>query len=595
MDKSQYLYGFNDTVLKNSNNKIGYLISYTGNIVNDVASIPNSKAIALTPHIAAAFIDPEYDSTFSSLKNKLILEPFVQYILTDISPLDSGNISQFSEGFPLDLTGTGVVVTIIDTGIDYTNKEFIREDDTSRILAIWDQSDNLGTPPATMGYGSEYSNEQINGALKESLNGKNPLELVPEIDTLGHGTECAGIIGARGYGEVKGAAPNCDFVVVKLRVVDTIPSSSSNSTSTPIFSNVDIATAMRYALEYRSQLNRPMVIFLPVSTNLGGHDGSRPIEELINYYSFETNVIFAVGTGNQGNSQTHFSGKINSTNETSTIEIQIAPNQDILYASIWANYPDKLSLGIISPSGQVVQKIPVKISQQETLNFIYEKTTVTIQYFFPIITSGNQSILVHFNKPSPGIWKIIVYGDYIVNGTFNTWMSQRPISKPGTFFLNSDNFTTLVIPSTARSAICTGFYNQNDNSLDTSSGVGFTKDGRIKPELTAGGVNVLTTAPNNKTAVISGSSAATAVLAGAITLLLQWAIIDRNLPTISPEVVKALLVRGTRKRSTDIYPNPYTGYGLLDLLGTFNAIRGIYNTPSNSSLLRPNNNDEGDV
>ena len=112
MDKSQYLYGFNDTVLKNSNNKIGYLISYTGNIVNDVASIPNSKAIALTPHIAAAFIDPDYDSTFSSLKNKLILEPFVQYILTDISPLDSANISQFSEGFPLDLTGTGVVAAI---------------------------------------------------------------------------------------------------------------------------------------------------------------------------------------------------------------------------------------------------------------------------------------------------------------------------------------------------------------------------------------------------------------------------------------------------------------------------------------------------
>ena len=597
MSQFKYMQEVHDNVIKNSNNKIGYLINYVGVLDNIMTPIPNSIIIPLTPYIAAVFIDANYESTFLSLKNIIIIESFVEYILTDISPLDSANITQFTEGFPLDLTGTGVVVGLIDTGIDYTNKEFIREDDTSRILSIWDQSNNLGTPPTVMGYGSEYNNEQINAALKESLNGKNPLDLVPEIDTLGHGTKCAGIIGARGYGEVRGAAPNCDFVVVKLRVVDTIPSESGNPPTIPLYSNVDIATAMRYLVEYRSKIKRPMVIFLPVSSNFGGHDGGRPLETLINYYSFESNVIFAVGTGNQGNSQTHFSGKINSTNESSTIEVQIGPNQNYLYVDIWCRFPDKLSIGMISPSGQVIEKIPVKISQQETLNFIYEKTTVSIQYFFPITTTGDQSILIYFNKPSPGIWKIVAYGDYIVNGEFNAWMSQRPISKPGTFFLNSDNLITLTIPSTARSAMCTAFYNQNDNSLDINAGVGFTVDGRIKPELTSGGVNVLTTAPNNKTAIISGSSAGTAVLTGAITLILQWAIVDKNLPTIAPEVIEALLTRGTKKRSTDIYPNPYTGYGLLDLLGTFNAIRGIYNTSDNSKLLRTinKNNENVDV
>lgn len=594
MKVTKYLHKVNSNVIKNSNNKNGYLINYTGEIDKIISSIPNSFAIPLTPYVAAAFIDPNYESTFLSLQNIELIEPFVEYILTEVSPLESSNITQFNEGFPIDLTGTGVVVGLIDSGIDYTNKEFLREDGTSRILSIWDQSDSSGTAPPGLGYGSEYNNEQINQAIKEGLNGKSPFELVPEIDTLGHGTKCAGIIGARGYGDVKGAAPNCDFLIVKLRVVDTI-TSLSDTTTTPIFSNVDIATAMYYLIQYRALTQRPMVVFLPVSSNFGGHDGKRPIEELIDYYSFESNVIFAVGTGNQGNSQTHYYGKINSTSEISNIDVQIGPNQNYLYVHIWSTYPDKISIGMISPSGQVIPKIPVKISQQETLNFIYEKTNVSIQYFFPISSSGNELILIYFEKPTPGVWRIILYGDYIVQGTFNAWMSQRPISKVGTFFLNSDNFVTLTIPSTSYSSICTGFYNQNNDSLEINSGVGFTIDNRVKPNLTTGGVNMLTIAPNNKTAVITGSSVATAVLAGAIALILQWAVVNKNLPTISAEIVKAMLLLGTKKRSKDIYPNPYAGHGLLNLIGTFNALRGIYNTPSSSSLLRPNNIDNPDM
>ena len=594
MKITKYLHKVNSNVIKNSNNKNGYLINYTGEIDKIISSIPNSFAIPLTPYVAAAFIDPNYESTFLSLQDIELIEPFVEYILTEVSPLESSNITQFNEGFPIDLTGTGVVVGLIDSGIDYTNKEFLREDGTSRILSIWDQSDSSGIAPPGLGYGSEYNNEQINQAIKEGLNGKSSFELVPEIDTLGHGTECAGIIGARGYGDVKGAAPNCDFLVVKLRVVDTI-TSLSDTTTTPIFSNVDIATAMYYLIQYRTLTQRPMVVFLPVSSNFGGHDGKRPIEELIDYYSFESNVIFAVGTGNQGNSQTHYSGKINSTSEISNIDVQIGPNQNYLYVHIWSSYPDKISIGMISPSGQVIPKIAVKISQQETLNFIYEKTNVAIQYFFPISSSGNELILIYFEKPTPGVWRIILYGDYIVQGNFNAWMSQRPISKVDTFFLDSDNFVTLTIPSTSYSSICTGFYNQNNDSLEINSGVGFTIDNRVKPNLTTGGVNMLTTAPNNKTTLITGSSVATAVLAGAIALILQWAVVNKNLPTISAEIVKAMLLLGTKKRSKDIYPNPYAGHGLLDLLGTFNAIRGIYNIPSSPSLLRPNNIDNPDM
>lgn len=553
-----------------------YLIHYSGNLRANLSSIPGTAIIPLTPYIAAITIDEQYESQLSEINSISVLEPEIPYILTDISPLESANISQFTEGTPINLTGTGVVVGLIDTGIDYTNNEFLREDDTSRILTIWDQSDSSGTAPPSMGFGSEYSNDDINRAIAEFRAGKDPASIVPERDTIGHGTECAGIIGARGQGEIKGAAPNCEFAVVKLRVLNTLTTDATGTSSIPLYSNVDIATAIIYLIDFRQRINRPMVVFLPVSSNYGGHDGGRPIEEIIDFYSFSASVFFAVGTGNQGNSQTHASGKIPTTNDSTNIQLQVGANQPTLNLSIWCNYPDKMSVGITSPSGQVVSRIPAKIFQRNSLNFLYEKTTVDVTYFFPIITTGNETIDINFTRPAQGIWRITLYGDYIVNGTYNGWISQRPISRPGTLLLDSDNFSTITIPSTSQNSITTAFYNQNTNSLVDTSGVGYTTDNMIKPDLTAGGINVQTTTINNRTTTISGSSAATAVLAGAMTLLLQWAITDKNLLNISSEIMKALLIEGTRKRDTDTYPNPYSGYGQLDLKGTFDAIRNIY-------------------
>lgn len=569
------------------NNPESFLVYYTGNIYNTMSSIPRSTVILITPYIAAIFVEPEYVENLSDISGISILEPNIPYILTDTSPLDSANITEFTHGFPIDLNGSGVIITIIDTGIDYLNKEFINEDDTSRVVAIWDQTDNSGTPPPNISYGSEYSQEQINAAIRANAEGNNPYDIVPEKDTQGHGTKSAGIIAARGYGSVRGAAPNCELLVVKLKPQDFIQTNTADpSSSIALYSNVDISIAIKYAVDYRDKVNKPMVVFLPVSSNYGGHDGGRPMEEIIDYYSFISNIIFAVGTGNQGNSQTHVSGVIPSTSDTAVIELQVSENQPDFSISIWANPPDKLSIGITSPSGQVIPRIPVKLFQQETLKFIYENTTAQVNYFFPNLLNGNESVNIKFFNIASGIWKITIFGDYIVNGIFNSWITQRPITRPGTLLLNSDNSTTITIPSTSNSAIATSFYNQNDNTLVQSSGVGYTTDNRIKPDLSAGGINVLTTNTNNRTTTISGSSAATAVLAGAIALILQWSVVDGNLPNISNEVVRALLIRGTSKEIMSTYPNPFLGYGLLNLLGTFDAIRGIYRSSDILNLAR---------
>jgi len=557
---------------------ISYRVYYSGDLISPISKIPQASVVILSPYDAVIFVKRGYESLITSLPNINILEPENDYILTEVSPIESANITQFTEGEPLFLTGTGVIVGIVDTGIDYLNKEFIREDDTSRILSIWDQTDNTGTPPTSIGYGSEHSNSQINEALKVNREGGDPYTVVPERDIDGHGTHSAGIIGARGYGDVKGAAPNCDFIVVKLRPFGTFevtPGNPSDNIST--YRNTDIAIATFYLFEQRKIYNRPMVIFLPVSAQIGGHDGTNPLEQLIDYYSYISDITFALGTGNQGNSQTHASGTLEFSGDKASVDLQVGNNQSSLFMSIWSYFPDKLSFNLTSPSGQVTAEIPARIDQVTEINFIYENTTVVVNYFFPKILSGDEQIRFSFTDMSPGIWKITILGNYIVNGNYNVWISQRPLSRPGTLLLNSDNFTTLAIPSTSHYAITTACYNQSTNTIWEKSGVGFTALNNIKPEITCGGINVLTTSLNNTTTTVSGSSAATAVLAGAIALLYQWGIVDRNLPNMSSEIIKAFLIRGTRKRPGEGYPSPYWGYGILDMRGVFDAIRGIYN------------------
>jgi subtilisin family serine protease len=573
------------TQLASPSQYTSYIVYYSGDIASSISAIPQASVVILNPYIAVIFVEVGYEDLIASLPNVNIIEPPNDFILTQLSPLQTSNIVQFTEGNPIDLTGTGVIVGTIDTGIDYLNIEFTREDETSRILSIWDQTNNNGTGPPGINYGSVYSQEQINAAIKLSKEGGDPYSIVPVIDTNGHGTACAGIIGARGYGEVKGAAPNCDFIAVKLRPKREITDiASPSSPSIPVYRNTDIATAMLYLIQERNKYERPMVIFLPVSSNLGAHDGTNSLEELIDYYSFAYTVTFALGTGNQGNSQTHTSGYIKNTGETSSVELSVGLNQGDLNIAIWCAYPDKMSLGLTSPSGQVIARVPVKIGQSTTLNFLYENTTTRLVYYFPEIVSGNQLIYLSFSNIAPGIWTINLFGDYIVNGSFNVWIDQRPLSKPGTALLNPDNFTTLTIPSTSNLAITTAFYNQNTNTIGSNSGVGFTVNNKIKPELTCGGVNVLTTGLNNTTTTISGSSAATAVLTGAVALFYQWSVTDRNIPLVSSESIKTFLIRGTRKRPNEAYPNEYWGYGILDMLGVFDAIRGIYNQ---QDLLAP--------
>ncbi|MEG0774279.1 S8 family peptidase [Clostridium sp.] len=574
-------------------NYVSFIVEYSGDIKTLLEPADFAYGIPVTPIYAVIFLEATKLPLLKQVAPQLILiEPPTVYILSELSPLTTSNIVPFSEGEPFYLTGNGVLVGIIDSGIDYLNKEFTREDGKTRITRIWDQTDSTGTPPLDLVMGSEYNSEDINKALEAFNGGGDPYTIVPEKDVVGHGTEIAGIIGARGFGEVKGAAPDCEFLIVKVNpFIGQLTDELGDLPDIPVYQDTYISLGIKYLIDTQAKIKKPLVIILPFSSNYGGHDGSSAIERIVDYFSSTYKVTFVTGNGNEGQAGTHTSGIINTTGSIQTVEFQIGTNQRSITLTFWCSYPDKVSVGLVSPSGQIIPRIAIKPNEKREVEFIFEKSMATISYFYPENRTGDENVLINIRNVAPGIWKLNLYGDYIVSGIYNIWMNQRAFLSPETRFLEPTNNTTLTIPSTSKRIISTAYYNQTTGGIGEFSGFGYTRDGRIKPDITSGGVNVLTTTVGGGTTTVTGSSAATAVLTGAVALLLQWGIVEGNDIDMHGVTIKSYLIRGARERPDEEYPNPVWGYGTLDLLGVFEALRSLKENryalnSSNFSLMR---------
>jgi subtilisin family serine protease len=466
---------------------------------------------------------------------------------------------------------------MLDTGIDYLNKEFMTEDNKTRIIEMWDQTVQDGPPPQGFPYGTRYTREQINEAISAKSRGENPYAIVPEQDTIGHGTGVAGIAGAGGRAGVTGAAPDREFIVVKLKEVNpaVLAQFPKIETTAPQYQTSDVLMALKYLYESQLRLDKPMVVCVALGSNYGGHDGSGRVERYIDSFAFRSEIVVVGGTGNEGDAANHASGVFTQSGETRIIELQVADDQGGIEVNLWFNRPDKISVGIISPSGEALERVPEQITVISGFKFTLEGTSISILYDYQFDITGDEHVSIDFSNIKGGIWQIVLIGDYIVDGRYHAWTYQKFFLRPGTKFLSPNPYTTLTNPSTSREIIVTSYYNQDNNTAVATSGRGFTRDGRVKPSVATGGINVLTTKPGGGTTTVSGSSAATAVLAGAVALIGQWGIVNGNNPTIYSPKINTFLISGTRKRPGDIYPNPVWGYGILDLVEVFENIRSL--------------------
>lgn len=489
--------------------------------------------------------------------------------LLDRAAMEAAGIIQVQQQPYLDLRGRGVLIGIIDTGIDYTQKVFTYEDGTSKIQFIYDQT-VIGTPPAGFFIGVEYTNAQINEALRS----ENPFSIVPQRDTSGHGTFLASVAAGRELDDFIGAAPDAELVVVKLKKarpyyleVMNVPPEQENA-----FESNAIMVGVEYVLEKARQLGKPVVICLGVGSNFGSHDGFGLFEEYLEGVSNLRGVCLCTSAGNESQARHHTQGQLTAKGEMQNIDVKVGEVAASTQISIWSSAADRISVSVRSPTGELISRVPAKSGTRVVFPLVLEKAKVGVDYFFPVEGSGAQLTIIRLFDPTPGIWTITVHGDIVLDGTYNAWLPLTGFVSPGIEFLTATPYTTIVTPATMFGSIVCGAYDFVNKSLYPNSSWGPTRTPTMSPDLVSPGVEVGGYYPQGF-GTMDGTSVAAAITTGASALLMQWGVVDRNDAAMSTYQIRAYLLRGCDRPETMTFPNYKWGYGSLNLMQTFNLMR----------------------
>ena len=569
-----------------------YLIEYRGNFKEEIDSVDYAVGTILTDTLGIISVfEDDINKLIKSVPSIVYIDFRTLLVLQDISPEYVDNINNIKINPYLNLTGKDVIVGVVDTGIDYLNEEFIRPDGTSRILLLWDQTiDNTDEENPEMYIGKIYNNSQINEAIALKIAGGDPYSVVPSKDEIGHGTKVCGIIGARGYSQkFKGIASQCSFIIVKLAQSANIKKQLLENlvTDVPAYDISELCSAINFlSNSFYNFPGKPMVIYIGVGFTEGSHDGTSLLSRYISSVGSVKGICIVSGVGNEGNSQGHAVGYISSVGSSSVQQLKIPVERKLFRISIWVQKPNKVSLRVISPTDESSQIIKPKLNIIEFLKFIFIDTEFTVTYRTPDNFTGHEMIHLFFKDIKPGIWKIELIGEYIINGRYDIWLPPHAILPKDLVFLTPNQFNTITIPSTANNTIAVSYYGSN-NAVLASSGKGFATSNMynrgIRPDIATIGTNIITTQPSGGTALISGSSAASAIITGACALLLEWGIVRGNDKSMYSRKIRSYLIYGTTKNPIYKFPNRDLGYGVFNLLGTFNVIAQLYNNIRSSA------------
>ncbi len=467
---------------------------------------------------------------------------------------------------PFSLSGEGVLIAIIDSGIDYSHPAFRKEDGTTRILALWDQS-IPGNPPKGYRSGTEYTEEEINQALQYPK-GPQRENIVPSKDISGHGTAVAGVAAGNGAGseggQYKGIAPKSSLLVVKM--------GKSQEGGFP--RTIELMEGVDYAIKKALEYKLPVVVNISFGNSYGPHDGTALVERFLDDISNYWKTVICVGSGNEGNSAGHTEGVLKEGKEQE-IEVGIQKLETSVNIQVWKEYVDTIEVSVISPSGEIAGPFKSYLGPQR---FVIGGTELLIYYGEPGPYSVKQEIYIDFlpveTYLDSGIWKIKLTPGKLVTGVYKMWLPTQSVLNAGTAFLLPASENTLTIPSTARRVITVGAYNSLTFSYADFSGRG-TEEITIwndlqKPDVAAPGVGIVSTAVSGGYSTYTGTSFATPFVTGAAALLMEWGIGRGNDPYLYGEKVKAYIRKGAQKLAGyDKWPNNQLGFGTLCIRENF--------------------------
>lgn len=474
----------------------------------------------------------------------------------------------------LQLRGKGILIGFLDSGIDYTSEIFRSLDGTTRIAAIWDQTIQSGSPPKGFAYGTEYTREEINAALKSG----DPSAVIPTADETGHGTYAASLAAgsADPAEQFLGAAPEASIAMVKIKQVKQylrdyyfIPS------DTVCYQETDLMLGLKYLNDLADSLGLPLVVCITFGSSMGGHIGTLPLPSLIDSYSTLASHISVVGVGNEADKRHHYYHVITDPDDTQTVEIRVGENVRGFSLELWTDIPNIFSISIISPSGENTSRIPFRVGTSAEIDFLFERTKVSVDYRLLVEKTTSELVFFRFDAPAAGIWKIVVEPLSLIDGPFHMWLPLTEFLGGEVYFLESDPYYTLTNPANTSSPVIVSYYDGNTDAVSQTSGRGYTRTQIISPDIAAPGINIKGALPGGRFTTRSGACAAAAVTAGAVALMLEWLLYYENVPGIDSYQIKSLLILGAIRPSVMEYPNREWGYGQLNLYNTFEAMRRL--------------------
>src|SRR5262245_5788396 len=503
--------------------------------------------------------------------------------------------------------GKGVIVGIVDFGMDFMHRNFRDSNGKTRILALWDQSataDSEHMQPLEFGfdYGRLYTKSDINNAIAAAAKVKDQSDVEkvcaaaykalgygPPEDTIfqvgAHGTYVADVAVGNGNGTgVSGFASNADIVFVEL---STHPGPLLNNS---FGDSAQLVEAIKFIFKFADDLNRPCVINLSVGTNGGPHNGTTLVEEAIDRMLREKkNRAVVVAAGNSFKRDLHVSGQI-VEGETLDLKWSISKNDSTPNElEVWYPPDDRITVEVIDPFniswGKVAPGWQIDLSDKcqgllSVVNRLDEPN------------SGKNTINVFFeNELHPGDWTLRLHCTKAKKGEetrFHAWIERDEMGqscfvamKPEqsecakSHYIIDDSFTLNSI-ACGNKSIVVGSYDARTpgNKLgdSTSSGPSLNEHHSEKPDVSAPGELVL--AAQSRTLVlrnrVAGTSLAAPVVTGIVASMLSVASKE-----LSAERIREILIDTSQKDDPDLnHWHPRYGHGRVSKSDAVEAARG---------------------
>lgn len=506
------------------------------------------------------------------------------YSLLDVTSMDASGITA-AGGLPaLGNQGAGVIVGFVDTGINYMDPLFRNVDGSTRIIGIWDQTiqpssnENETAKPFSAFsalYGTQYTAEEINLAL----NSDDPVSIVPTRDENGHGTFLASIAAGNRdeRAEFSGAAPRASIAMVKLKPAKQyLREFYLIQDGAEAYQENDIMMGVSYLYFLARKYSMPLVVCIPLGTNMGSHMGMSRLGQYLNQVSLSNGSAVITAAGNETGARHHFRAVMDADTDEVTAELRVGEREAGFSMELWAEDVGVYTVGFISPTGEVAREISVPLRGENTVSFLLEQTRITVYTQIADVSAGSQFIFMRVENPMSGIWRILIRNSLDIRETFHLWLPVRGFISDETYFLRPDPDTIITDPGNAQYPITVTAYDHTNNSIYIHASRGYSRSGRIKPDLAAPGVNILgASASGRRLTRMSGTSVSAAHLAGAAAILLNWGILDGNYPYLNTPVLKSIFVRGAQRNPALTYPNREFGYGTLDLYEAFLRLRNL--------------------